>query len=253
MEQQGAAGKAILKDMADTNWAKLQDKNQFDYGVKQFAADYDATLPFLRTVEGLGLSLLIMYNNSRKERTAAEKAKDNKQASEDSDRRIKAWEDVFPSNKTTAYKLLLSDIKRQTQVAGITEAPTPQTPMIRSLVRKRESQCENKDGEETLDACFLNTLNMGDPNECWVPVRRSNPRVEWKFTYNDSSGRWTMTNALFPQRIQWVLSSRHQALFSLTLPTSLCYMVLTVIVIRKGHLTANSSRWQTPPEGRPTN
>lgn len=78
--------------MADKNWAKLQDENlkNYDYGIGQFETDYAANVPFLITVEGLGLSLLLIYNNSRNDRSVVEKAKANKQASDDSDGRVNA-------------------------------------------------------------------------------------------------------------------------------------------------------------------
>lgn len=212
VEQQGASGAAILKNMAEKNWAKVQDTQQYDYGVKQFDADYDSNIPFLITVEGLGLSLLLIYNNSRKDRTDAQKKKANQQASENSDARVKGWRDIFAAKTGTsaAYTLLSADIKRQTQTGTPSEPPTPKTPLIRSLVRNGKSKWgDNKNGEITLDGCFLDVLKKAGPMDCWVPVRRSNPRVEWKYSFNASTGRWTMSNAMFPTRIGYVLFARH--------------------------------------------
>ncbi|KAM7210393.1 hypothetical protein V8F06_014224 [Rhypophila decipiens] len=208
VEQQGASGAAILKNMADKNWAKLQDPKQYDYGVREFDADYDSNISFLTTVEGLGLSLLLIYNNSRKDRTPAQKETANRQASQESDKRVQGWRDMFAVNKTqssTAYKLLSGEIKRQTRTSGTNSSE----PMIRSLVKKGNGKSkwgENRDGEVTLDGCLLNKAGMDksqllDFTECWVPLRRSNPRVEWKFLFNASTGRWTMLNAMFPKWI----------------------------------------------------
>ncbi|KAM7217521.1 hypothetical protein V8F06_007152, partial [Rhypophila decipiens] len=202
-----------LKNMADKNWAKLQDPKQYDYGVKEFDADYDSNIPFLITVEGLGVSLLLIHYNSRKDRTAAKNEEENRQLSYISDSRVEGWRNLFAVNKTgssTAYKLLSGEIKRQTQTScsSTSAPPTPQTPMIRSVVKRGRSKWgENKDGEVTLDACLLNNAGikksrLKDPTECWVPVRRSSPRVEWFFSFNPSTGRWTMSNAMFPKRIK---------------------------------------------------
>ncbi|KAM7210037.1 hypothetical protein V8F06_014578 [Rhypophila decipiens] len=202
-----------LKSTADKNWAKLQDPKQYDYGVKEFDADYDSNMSFLITVEGLGASLLLIHYNSRKDRTAAKDEEVNREISYISDSRVEGWRNLFAVNKTgssTAYKLLSAEIKRQTQTAcsSTTEGPTPQTPMIWSVVKRGKSKWGgNEDGEVTLDGCFLNNAGINksklkDPTECWVPVRRSNPRVEWSFSFNASTGRWTMTNAMFPKRIK---------------------------------------------------
>ncbi|KAM7201192.1 hypothetical protein V8F20_004938 [Naviculisporaceae sp. PSN 640] len=204
--RQGASGEAILKGMAEKNWAKLQDPKQYDYGVREFDADYDSTIPFLITLEVLGLSLLLIYNNSRKDRTVAQKEIADQQACQESDERVQGWLDMFAVNKTgssTAYKFLLADIRRQTQ-AG--DTPLSKAPMIRSLVRKGYSKWgsykNHEAGEMTLDGVFLVWVTDEYPTSYVVPVRRSNPRVEWKYSFNASTGRWTMTNALLPKSLQ---------------------------------------------------
>jgi hypothetical protein len=189
MKDEGKDLPALLPPLAKDQWEKLQNEGKLDYGIQEFEREQEATLNYPIMIERLGLSLVLLYHRTREDTDAATKATAMEIALKNSDKRVKAWRDLWNDRKKTcpAYDTLWEEIKRQ-------RAPQPvyKAPFIRSIQAASSNTgagvpaCQAGD---VLDARLLG-MGMGNWQDCWQKPSYAIYGHEFEFSFKPDTGRW---------------------------------------------------------------
>jgi hypothetical protein len=182
-KDEGTGSPALLPPLAQQQWDKLQDDKNLDYGIREYEREQEATLSYPIMIERLGLCLVLLYYRTR-EKTDAVKEMSMSQAVNNSDKRVKAWRDLWNDRKKTcpAYDMLWKEIERQT-------APEPEykAPFIRTIQAAYNvpgmSGCRVG---EVLDAVWV----QANWQVCWREPSYAIHRHEFEFSFKPDTGRW---------------------------------------------------------------
>ncbi|CAI9634443.1 unnamed protein product [Alternaria burnsii] len=189
MKDEGKDLPALLPPLSKDQWEKLQNEGKLDYGIQEFEQEQEATLNYPIMIERLGLSLVLLYHRTREDTDAATKETAMEIALKNSDKRVKAWRDLWNDRKKTcpAYDTLWKEIKKQ-------RAPEPvyKAPFIRSIQAAFDNPgagvpaCQAGD---VLDARLLG-MGMGGWQDCWQKPSYAIYGHEFEFSFKPETGRW---------------------------------------------------------------
>jgi hypothetical protein len=186
MHDEGKGSPALLPPLAEEQWKKLQDENNLDYGIQNFEREQETTLKYTIMIERLGLSLVLLYHKSRKEIDAATKEETMKGLVDDSDKRVKAWRDLWNDRKSRcpAYGMLWEEIKRQTAPEPVYKAP---------FIRTIQAALDNPHGGvpvcqagDVLDAEWVDA----NWQVCWRKPSYAVHAQEFDFSFKPDTSRW---------------------------------------------------------------
>lgn len=186
MHDEGKGSPALLPPLAKEQWEKLQDESNLDYGIQNLERDQEATLKYTIMIERLGLSLVLLYHKSRKEIDAATKEETMKGIVDDSDKRVKAWRDLWNDRKSRcpAYEMLWEEIKRQTAPEPVYKAPFIRT--IQAAFDDRGAHVPTCQTGDVLDAEWVYTTGR----QCWRKPSYAVHAQEFEFSFKPDTGRW---------------------------------------------------------------